>query len=173
MEILLTLLGSTVMWETNFATAALIYIILDGIFSNSAVQLFSWKYVTIKLSWVELSTRQASIRTTNLPITSSLIRNDLTFGILCDVAQHRFNLIQAIFHDFGHGGVNQPLGGPVVDPGFLWGGCGAPRQDLRAKPPAGSGGRVSGGGFGGRSPRKLSTFCDTTNNLIWNLVAGA
>ena len=35
---------------------------LSRIFSNSAVQLFSCKYVTIKLSWVELKTSKSAVK---------------------------------------------------------------------------------------------------------------
>jgi len=53
-------------------------------------------------------------------------------------------------------------------------GSGAEPPVVEAEPPVGSRRRVPGRGFGGEAlfPEKLSTFCDITNNLIWNLVAG-
>ena len=53
-------------------------------------------------------------------------------------------------------------------------GGGAPSGDLGAEPQRVPGAESLVGDSGGAKPaEKLSTFCDTTNNLIWNLVARA
>jgi len=54
------------------------------------------------------------------------------------------------------------------DAAEVWGGAPSGGLGLGAEPLAGYRGRVPGEGFGGgaKPPEKLSTFCDTTNNLI-------